>query len=132
MVTKAELTNNMTDWVSLAEAARIWGVDASQVTRRMQQGRLTVRVSNGRKFLFRKELEEFKEIKKGNPNLIDHANGDAIDHDTWSAIEQEIARVAARNSDAVFQAKVKGSKCSLEVLALDEGRWEQFDKRKIA
>ena len=106
-------------------------MDASRATRRMQQGTLTVRVSKGRKYLFRQEVEDFKEIKKGNPNFIEHVNGDVIDRETWTSIEREIARVAAENSDAVFQTKIVGSKCSVDVLALDDGRWERMAKRKI-
>lgn len=132
MVAGNKLTDSMSDWITPAQAAKIWGVDQAQVTRRVQQGRLTLRVSNGRKYLFKQEVVDWVDLKKGNPNFIDHANGNCLDKDSWPAFLEIMNKIVETNGDVVFQPKFKGGKRSVEALVLDEGRWEKLVEKKIA
>lgn len=122
----------MTDWVSFAEAARIWRKNCAQVTRRVQQGRLTVRVFCGRRYLFLPEVVGYREPKMGNPDFIRHINGDRLDREAWVAMRQVIDQVIAKNADAVFRPKLFGAKANVEVMVLDEGKWARLSVRKLA
>ena len=134
MVTGNELTDNLTDWVTMAQAARICDRAESQVTRRRQQGRLTFRVStvaDSKKYYFLKsEIENWQDFKKGNPDLIDNVNGRGLDKETQKVFEAVISQVAAKHKDVVF--KVETTKASVDIFELKDGSWIKAGSRKLS
>ncbi len=58
---------DLTEWVSQAEAARIRGVSRQAITVLVRKGRLKTLEIGGRTFVRRKEVEEFTPEPGGRP-----------------------------------------------------------------
>jgi excisionase family DNA binding protein len=58
---------DLTDWITQAEAARVRGVSRQAITILVRKGRLKILKIGGRTFVRRKEVEEFTPEPGGRP-----------------------------------------------------------------
>lgn len=136
MVSGNELTNNMADWVTAAEASRIWKVHESQVGHRMRQGRLAVWLANvglksPKRYFFKRDIVEWQELKKGNPDFIDHVNGEEFSPETKKVYLAVMEQLSAKHPDVVLLPKATKTKAEVEVRVLDGGLWKKTGIRKL-
>jgi excisionase family DNA binding protein len=64
---KSGFSENIKDWITQAEAARVRGVSQERIRKLVQQGRLSSIEIGGRKFVRRSEVDAFVPLAAGRP-----------------------------------------------------------------
>jgi hypothetical protein len=67
MIKKNEISESMSDWVGIQKAAKMTGLNVSNVCRNAVRGRLSFRVREGHVYYYRHELENWVPPKMGAP-----------------------------------------------------------------